>query len=56
MKINHRRKEKWLREKEFKYDHHSEFNRKMFRREKHMTKNKRLHQYNNLRELFDDFA
>jgi hypothetical protein len=56
MKVNNRRKDKWTKDKEFKHESSSEYNRKMLRREKHTAKNKRLHQYNNLRDLFDDAA
>jgi hypothetical protein len=56
MKVNHRRKEKWVRDKEFRNESYSEFARKMIRREKHICKNRRLHQYHNLRDLFDDFS
>jgi len=55
MKINHRRKDKWFKEGETGNDRFSDPKKvKAERRDKHLTKNKRLHQYQNLRNLFDD--
>jgi hypothetical protein len=57
MKVNYRRKDKWVKtSKSTENDWYSESPKtaKVERREKHQHKNKRIHQYHHLRELFDD--
>jgi len=57
MKVNHRRKDKWVKTAQpTGNDWHAESAKsaKTERRQKHQNKNKRLHQYHNLRELYDD--
>ncbi len=57
MKVNYRRKDKWVKTSQSTgNDWYSEAPKtaKAERREKHQHKNKRLHQYQHLRELFDD--
>jgi hypothetical protein len=46
---------KWFRDTDNSNERFSDHKRtKSERREKHLTKNKRLHQYHNLRNLFED--
>lgn len=57
MKVNYRRKDKWVKTAQSTgNDWYSESRKtaKVERREKHQNKNKRLHQYHQFRELFDD--
>lgn len=58
MKVNYRRKDKWVKTSQSTgndwYSESPKTTAKAERREKHQNKNKRLHQYHHLRELFDD--
>lgn len=58
MKFSHRKKEKWIHhsiDSESNEVNSSAKNKsKTERREKHKTKIKRLHQYLNLKDLFED--
>jgi hypothetical protein len=56
MKVNHRRKDKWTKgvsSENSEWYAESTRKSKAERREKHQNKNKRLHQYHNLKDLFE---